>query len=211
MAPKKDFYKINVQKLLSAFEKRYIEGYYCETKEEALKKALELIEKDSTVSWGGSMTLDEIGLLDALRKGDYSLLDRGTAKNNDELNEIFHKAFSADYYFMSSNAITLDGKLVNIDGTGNRVAALIYGPKNVIIIAGMNKVVPDEESAIKRARNIAAPINAIRLSKQTSCTSVGSCKDCLLPDSICSHIVVTRISKVPNRIKVILVGEDLGY
>ncbi|HHW66960.1 MAG: hypothetical protein PWP07_2732 [Epulopiscium sp.] len=211
MAPKNDYYRINARKILAAFEKRSIEGYYCETKEEAVKKALELMEKGSTVSWGGSMTLEEIGLLDVLRKENYSLLDRSTAKNNEELTEIFHKAFSADYYLMSSNAITMDGELINIDGTGNRAAALIYGPKNVIIIAGMNKVTPDEESAILRARNVAAPINALRLSKKTSCTSVGSCKDCLTPDCICCNIVVTRMSKVPNRIKVILVGEDLGY
>lgn len=211
MTPKKDYYKLNAKKIITAFEKRGMEGYYCETKEEAIKKALELMKKGSKISWGGSMTLEEIGLLELLRKEDYSLLDRSTAKNNDETTEIYHKAFSADYYLMSSNAITMDGKLVNIDGTGNRVAALIYGPNNVIVIAGMNKVTPDEDSALKRARNQAAPMNTIRLNKKTPCVSVGSCKDCLSPDSICCNIVVTRMSKFPNRIKVILVGEELGY
>ena len=123
MTPKKDYYRINAHKIIAAFEKRNMEGYYCETKEEAVKKALELMEKGSTISWGGSMTLEEMGLLDALRKEDYTLLDRSTAKNNDETTEIYHKAFAADYYLMSSNAITMDGKLINIDGTGNRVAA----------------------------------------------------------------------------------------
>lgn len=211
MTSKQEFYKVAANKIISAFEKRSIEGYYCENKEEAVNKAIELMQEGSVISWGGSMTLEEIGLLEELKKGHYTLLDRSTAKNYDETTEIYHKAFAADYYLMSSNAITMDGKLVNIDGTGNRVASLIYGPKNVIVIAGMNKIVSDEDSALKRARNYAAPINTVRLNKKTPCANAGSCKDCLSPDTICCNIVVTRMSKFPKRIKVILVGEELGY
>ena len=117
----------------------------------------------------------------------------------------------ADYFLMSTNAITMDGELVNIDGRSNRVSCLCWGPQNVIIIAGMNKVALDVESALKRVRNFAAPPNAVRLNKNTPCAQTGKCADCYSPDCICSQIVITRRSSTPNRIKVILVGEELGY
>ncbi|WP_058486144.1 lactate utilization protein [Defluviitalea phaphyphila] len=211
MTPKQKVFEMQAKELISAFKKRQMEAYYCNTKEEALNKALELIKEGSVVSWGGSMTLNEIGLLEELKKGNYKLLDRSTAKTPEELNEIFYKAYTADYYLMSSNAITMDGKLINIDGRGNRISALIHGPKNVIIVAGMNKVMPDEDSALKRARNYASPINANRFNIQTPCTNTGRCHDCLSPDTVCCNILVTRMSKIPNRIKVILVGEELGF
>ncbi|MCT4688108.1 lactate utilization protein [Vallitalea sp.] len=211
MTPRKKYYENTSKNLIKQFQKRRIEAYYCENKELAKDKILELIKDGSSVSWGGSMTLHEINLFDSLKNGNYNLLDRSTANNNEEVSEIYHLALSADYYLMSSNAITLDGKLVNIDGNGNRLAALIYGPSNVIVVAGMNKVVLDEESALNRVRNEASPINTVRLNKNTPCSITGKCSDCLSDDCICCQTVITRMSRVPNRIKVILVGEELGY
>ncbi len=211
MTPKSEFNKIMAEKVIKAMETRNIHGFYCETKKEALKKALEIIPENSSIAWGGSESISEIGLLESLSKGKYTLYDRSAAKTLEEKNELILKAFSSDYYLMSTNAFTSDGKLVNIDGTGNRVAAMIYGPKNVIIIAGMNKLEPDEASALKRARNKAAAINAIRLSRETPCVKSASCHNCTSPDCICCHTVITRMSKPKGRIKVILVGEELGF
>lgn len=139
------------------------------------------------------------------------LLDRDTVKSDEEKRMVHYETFNCDYYLMSSNAITQDGKLVNIDGNGNRIAALIYGPANVIIIAGMNKITADEDSAIKRIRNYTAPLNSLRLSKYTPCTRTGSCEECLSDDCICCQVLVTRKSSHKKRIKVILVGEELGF
>ncbi|NLP45474.1 MAG: lactate utilization protein [Epulopiscium sp.] len=209
--PVKQYYALQGKKIIEAFKKRNIEAYYCSTKEEASKQILQLIPKNSSVSWGGSMTLKALHIQQKLQEKSYDVLDRSLAKTPQEIEQLYHDALSCDYYLMSSNAITLDGKLVNTDGTGNRVAALIYGPKNVIIVAGMNKVVADENAALMRVKNQAAPINALRLNKNTPCTKTGKCGDCLSDDSICAHTVITRMSRIPNRIKVILVGESLGY
>ncbi|MFP4016301.1 MAG: lactate utilization protein [Halanaerobiales bacterium] len=211
MEPIKRYYQVTAEELIKNFKKRNIEGYYCSTAEEAVEKALELIEEGSSVSWGGSMTIEDIGLLEELKTKKLKLLDRSTAENAEEKAEIYYKALNCDYYLMSSNAITQDGKLVNIDGNGNRIAALIYGPKNVLIVAGMNKVTKDEESAMKRIRNYASPTNAIRLEQETPCTKTGKCHECLVDDCICCQVLVTRKSRHDNRIKVILVGEKLGY
>ncbi len=193
-------------------EKRQFECHYCKTAKEAVALATNMVEAGSLVSFGGSMTLAESGMSDSLKqRTDITLLDRSKANSPEEVSEIYHKSFYADYYFMSSNAITSDGELVNIDGTGNRVAALIYGPKNIIILAGMNKVSPSFEEAISRVRNVASPINANRLNRKTPCASTGVCADCLSPDCICSHTVITRRSAPKNRIKIILIGESLGY
>ena len=147
----------------------------------------------------------------ALReRTDIKLSDRNTANGPEEMKQIMHDALSCDYYFMSSNAITHDGELVNIDGNGNRVAALIYGPENVIVIAGMNKIVKDVEEGISRSRNVAAPPNCVRLNKNTPCAVNGVCGNCLA-DTICDQIVITRASRMPKRLKVILVGEELGF
>ncbi len=208
---KKEYYKKLSDTLLKAFEKRFYEAYYCETKEEAKALALSLVPEKASVSFGGSVTLDETGVLEALRnRQDITLYDRATGKTPEEIKQIMHDALSCDYYFMSSNAITHAGELVNIDGNGNRVAALIYGPENVVIIAGMNKVSKNVEEAISRVRNIASPQNCIRLGKNNPCAMNGVCGNCL-SDTICDQIVITRASRVPKRIKVILVGEDLGF
>ena len=212
MSAKKDYYKIKAENLIKNLKKRNIDGYFAEDSKTARKKVVELIEKNSTVSWGGSLTLKEIQVFKELKeRNDYDLLDRDTAENDEEKAEIYHQALNADYYLMSSNAITQSGKLVNIDGTGNRLAALIYGPKNVIIVAGMNKVAIDEESALKRVRNQAAPANSIRLDKKTPCAKTGYCKNCQVEDTICCQTVVTRRSRQDGRIKVILVAEELGF
>lgn len=212
MDPKKMYYEKQAATVIKNLEKRRMEGFYCATAEEAREKALGLIEAGMSVSFGGSMTLTECGVLDALReREDITLYDRGTAKDAEELGVIFRQAFSADAYLMSTNAITLDGELINIDGNGNRVAALIFGPKQVIIIAGMNKVATDEAAGLMRARNMAAPPNCVRLNKKTPCSVTGRCGDCYGDESICSQIVVTRRSSQKGRIKVILVGEELGY
>ena len=211
MNAKNEYYKIKAENLIKNFAKRNIEGYYAENAEAAGKKLLELIKENASVSWGGSMTLKEIGVFAQLKAGNYSLLDRATAENSAEKEEIYHQALSADYYLMSLNAITQSGKLVNVDGNGNRLAALIYGPKNVIIVAGMNKVTVDEESAVKRVRNQAAPANVVRLDQKTPCAKTGYCHSCHVEDTICCQTVITRHSRQDGRIKVILVGEELGY
>lgn len=205
--------KLRAETIIKGLEKRNMEGVFCETKEDALAKALGYIEEGSSVTWGGSMSIEEVGLMDAVKNGNYKVIDRSVAKNYDEQREIFAKAVLADYYLMSSNAITLDGELINIDGTGNRVACLTYGPKNVIMIVGMNKVVNDVEDGIKRVRNFASPPNTLRLGLKTPCSMTGRCGDCYGDTCICSQIVVTRrqSAAMRGRIKVILVGESLGY
>lgn len=211
MENQKQFYSIMAQNVISEMAKRNIEGYYVCSKEEAVQKALSFLEEGMCISWGGSMTLSQIGLLDALKeKACYTLLDR-TQVPPEKVPELYHKAFFADTYLMSSNAITQKGELVNIDGTGNRVAALIYGPKQVIIIAGINKIVTDVDAALNRIHNVTAPINALRLNKETPCAKTGKCHNCLSPDCICMQTVITRNSQIKGRIKVIIVGENLGY
>lgn len=201
--------KLLAQKVMKNMQARFMEPYFCETKEEAKEKALELIEEGSTVSWGGTMTMKEIGLLSALKGGNYNLLDRANAKDGQDVQR---EAFFADYYIMSANAISDDGQLINIDGNGNRCAALIFGPKNVIVIAGMNKVVQGYENALNRARTVAAPLNIQRFpDKNTGCSQTGGCTDCKSLDCICCNIVTTRISRPAGKIKVILVNEDLGF
>ena len=197
--------------IIKNMAKRNMEGYYCATSAEAVEKALSLMPEGSSVTWGGSMSIIECGLMNAIKTGKYEIIDRDLAKTPQEVREMYAKQVMADYYLMSTNAITMNGELVNIDGRANRVSCLCWGPQNVIIIAGMNKVATDVEDAIKRARNIAAPANTVRLNRNTPCTQTGKCENCYSPDCICSQLVVTRRSGVPNRIKVILVGEELGY
>ena len=205
--------KLQAQTIIKGLEKRNMEGVFCETKQDALKQALSYMKDNAVVTWGGSMSIAEIGLIDAVKNGNYQVIDRSVAKNYEEQREIFSKAVLADYYLMSSNAITLDGELINIDGTGNRVACLSYGPKNVIMIVGMNKVVNDVEDGVKRVRNFASSPNALRLGLKTPCSITGRCGDCYGDTCICSQIVVTRrqSAAMRGRIKVILVGESLGY
>ena len=208
----KNYYEKLAATVISNLNKRQIEGHYCPTSRDAVKMALSLLPQNASVGFGGSVTLTQTGMLDALKaEPSIRLLDREAAKTAEEKEEIFRSHFHTDAYFMSSNAITTDGELVNIDGSGNRVAALIFGPKEVIILAGMNKIVPSVEEAVNRVRNTATPPNCIRLDKQTPCAATGTCGNCLSPDCICNQIVVTRRSGKPGRIKVLLIGETLGF
>ena len=212
MTPKKIYYENLADSIIDRFNKRGIEGYYCENAEEARLTAKRFLTPGCSVSWGGSQTLIEIGLLESLNtSSDYIIYDRDKAKTPDEKLQMYSKTVMADYYFMSTNAITLDGQLVNIDGSGNRVACLITGPKNVIIIAGMNKITTDVDHAIERVRNMATPPNTVRLGRKTPCAETGKCANCLVEDCICNQIVITRRSGTQGRIKVILVGEELGF
>ena len=197
-------------RVAEALNKRYFEAYYCSDREEGLKKVLELIPGEHTVSWGGTMTVDELGLKQRLAQEGYTLLDRDTAKTPEEKQAIMRQALTCGTFLMSSNAISKDGQLVNIDGMGNRVAAMCFGPRQVVVIAGMNKVLGTLDDAVARARNVAAPANAQRFGLSTPCGLTGQCGDCTSPDCICSKMVITRFCMPAGRIKVILVGEDLG-
>ena len=209
-APIKTRYDKAGPQVAEALRRRRFEAHYVSTAQEALELALTLIPKDRTVSWGGTATAAQIGLMDRLHQGDYQLIDRDTGKTPEEKQALMRQALTCGTFIMSSNAISKDGQLVNIDGMGNRVAAMCYGPRQVVVIAGMNKVLGTLDDAIARARNIAAPANAQRFGIKTPCGLTGQCGDCTSPDCICSYVVVTRYSMVHERIKVILVGEDLG-
>ena len=211
MSPKELAKQNLANTIIENMKKKNMEGYYCATSAEAVEKALSLMPEGSSITWGGSMTLTECGLMEAIHNGKYEIINRDDAKTPEEARLMYAKQVMADYYLMSTNAITIDGELVNIDGRSNRVSCLCWGPQNVIIIAGMNKVASSVEDALKRVRNFAAPPNCVRLGKNTPCAQTGKCGDCYSQDSICSQIVITRRSGTPNRIKVILVGEELGY
>ena len=196
------------QKIISGLASRNMTGYYVNSKEEALAKALELIPEGSSVTKGGSMSVIEIGLEEALKAGNYDYCDRDAAADK-KAAELF--AYSADVYLGSANAITEDGILVNIDGNSNRVSAYAYGPEKLILIVGMNKVAADVDAAIKRARNEAATINAQRFGLDTPCSKTGSCINCKSPDTICCQFLITRYSRHKDRIHVILVNDSLGF
>lgn len=191
--------------------KRGFTAFYCADKQSALQQALALIPKTDTVCWGGSMSISEIGLLARVRS-EYKTIDRDKAGNPAERVEIMRQGLLADTFLMSVNGMSADGELVNIDGNGNRCAAMLYGPKQVVIIAGINKVAKDLHAAIARARSVAATTNVQRFpGKKTPCSVTGACADCLSADCICNYFVITRRSNPQGRIKVILVGESLGY
>ena len=211
MTPMQQYYETMAASVIKGLTKRGMEGYYCSTSGEAVEKIMSMIPEHASVSWGGSTTLAQTGMMDALKNADLELIDRSAAGSPQEKKALERKAFCADYYFMSTNAITADGELVNVDGNGNRVAALVYGPDHVIILAGMNKVASDVEAAIKRVHTNAAPPNTMRLGLKTPCSQTGICKDCVSPDCICAHTVITRFNRIPGRIKVFLIGETLGF
>ena len=166
------------EKVTAALRRRHFEAYYCETVQEAREKALSLIPEGDTVAWGGSETLNETGIMAELRIGRYHTIDRDRARDAQERTQLMRESLLADTYITSSNALSEDGQLVNVDGNGNRVAAMIYGPSNVILVIGINKVVKSLEDAWSRARNTAAPINAQRFGLKTPCSENGSCADC---------------------------------
>ena len=195
------------QTVIKGLQSRNMTGYYAEDKEAALKQALELIEENSTISMGGCMSAHEIGLVQALQEGNYQYLDRSKMEPREGL----LAAYDSDVFLSSANAMTSDGILVNIDGNSNRVSCIAQGPKKVIFIVGMNKVCDDLDSAMKRARNVAAPINAQRFEVKTPCKETGKCFDCKSPDTICCQFLITRYSRHTGRIHVILVNDNLGF
>ena len=194
--------------VIEGLASRNMTGYYAADKEAALQLALSLIPEGSTVTMGGGMSVHEIGLPAALKEGNYNFIDRDEMKDK---RAAMLAAYDADFFLMSTNAMTEDGILVNIDGNSNRVSALAQGPRKVIIIAGMNKVCDDVDGAMKRARNVAAPINAQRFGLDTPCSRTGACMNCKSPDTICCQFLITRYSRHAGRIHVILVNDSLGF
>ena len=196
------------QKIIKGLESRNMSGYYATTKKDALKLALSLIPEGSSVTMGGAMSAHEIGLVDALKKGNYNFIDRDAYEDK---RAAMLAAYDADVFLASANAITEDCVMVNIDGNSNRVSAIAQGPRKVVFIVGMNKVCCDADAAMKRARNVAAPINAQRFGLETPCSKTGACMDCKSPDTICCQFLITRYSRHAGRIHVILVNDDLGF
>ena len=196
------------QKVITGLESRNMTGYYAATKEDALKLALSLIPKGSSIAMGGSVSAAEIGLVDAVKGPDYHFIDRNAATDK---RAAMLAAYDADVFLTSVNAMTEDGVLINIDGNANRVSAIAHGPKKVVMIVGMNKVCKDADAAMKRARNVAAPTNAQRFGLSTPCAKTGSCMDCKSPDTICCQFLMTRFSRHAGRIQVILVNDVLGF
>lgn len=211
MDPRKTMYDKRGALLVKNLQARHFEAYYCPDRQAALEKALELIPDGVTVGWGGAMSAQQIGLMQALESRSVTLLDRDKAAGPAERVKIMKQCLTADVFLTGANAISLDGQLVNIDGNGNRVAAIVYGPDSVIVIAGMNKVVDSLDAAIQRTRTVAAPANAQRFpNNATPCAVTGSCGNCTSPDSICNQLLITRNCRPAGRIKVVVVGEDLG-
>ena len=196
------------QKVIKGLQSRNMTGYYAATREEALRIALSLIEKGSSVTMGGALSAHEIGLVDAVKTGDYRFIDRNAYADK---RQAMLDAYDADWFLSSVNAMSDDGELVNIDGNANRVSAIAQGPKHVLFIVGMNKVCSDLDSAMKRARGVAAPTNAQRFGLNTPCAKTGACMNCKSPDTICCQFLITRFSRHKDRIHVILVNDNLGF
>ncbi|SCK02019.1 Uncharacterised ACR%2C YkgG family COG1556 [uncultured Clostridium sp.] len=201
-----------ILRTIASLEKNNMNGYIVSNKEELIKKIISLTNEGEKVSCGGSMSLAETGVMDLLRSGRYDFLDRAKeGLSGEDIDRIYRECFFADTYFSSSNAITEEGELYNVDGNGNRVAALLFGPKKVIIVSGVNKIVKNLDEAIKRNREIAAPANAKRLNKSTPCTKIGYCMDCKSPEKICREYTVIKSQKDKNRIHVIFLNDNIGY
>lgn len=211
MTPKQLAFQAAAESIIKNLNQRNMEGYFCEDSTACVKAILDMMEDGAVIGWGGSQSIVECGLMDAIHNGNYALIDRMTAKTPEESRELYARTVMADYYLMSTNAITMDGELINIDGNGNRVACLIHGPKHVIMVVGMNKLVSNVEDGYRRVRDIATPANTKRLNKNTPCFHTGRCGDCLSPDCICNQVVITRRSGHAGRIKIFFVAEDLGY
>ena len=211
MTPQEQRNKRLAKTIIKNLQRRHIEAFYCPTGDEAVKKVSELIEDGSSVTWGGTMTVRNLGIPQALKdRGTLQLLDRDLVETAEEKLDMYLKAFSADVYLSSANAISEDGVIVNIDGNGNRVAAITWGPKKVIFVIGLNKVAQTVEAALARARSTASPINAARFDIKTPCQIDGVCHNCNSADSICNYVHFLRNSP-RGRHTVVLVGENLGY
>lgn len=201
-----------IQETISNLESNNMRGFHIKSLEELHKKIKELVAEGSIVSVGGSMTLFETKVIDLLREENYTFLDRyKEGLNYDDIKKIYRESFSADAYFTSTNAITRKGELYNVDGMGNRVAAMVYGPDQVIVVCGYNKIVDDINAATMRNRNISAPINAKRLNRKTPCAETGYCMDCKSPDRICAEYVVIKRQMIKDRITVLILDDSYGY
>lgn len=208
---KQKYYEKRGQILVRNLQQRHFDAHYCTDKAAALQKALELIPEGASVGWGGALSAAQIGLLEAVKAGPYRAIDRDTAQSPQERVKLQKECLLSDVFITGANALSLDGQMVNIDGMGNRVAAIVYGPESVLVIAGMNKVVDNLEDAVKRARTVAAPMNKQRFGGSTPCITTGSCADCRCEDSICNQILITRNCRPAGRIRFIIVGEELGF
>lgn len=203
--------KLKIDTVIKNMEKRSIQGHYCETKEEACEMVLSMIQDQSVVSWGGSATINALGVKERLAERDVKLIDPYGTQDPAESIERRRQGLMSDYFLMSTNAVTMDGELLNIDGTSNRVAALCFGPKKVIVVVGANKLTLGLDDALARAKAYAAVPNSVRLKRNTPCTVTGICSNCISKDCICCNIVTTRYCSIPGRIEVILVNETLGF
>lgn len=211
MSYTKDSYAKAAETLAKAFKKRGMDFCYCPDISSAKQQILSLIPKGASVSWGGSESMEEAGIIDAVKSGDYQAIDRKSASTPEEARALYGKIVCCDYFLTSTNAFTKDGELINIDGAANRVACIAHGPSHVIILASMDKMCTSVEDAINRVHTLAAPPNAIRVGANTPCSKTGVCADCLSPDCICCEVLITRYSKIPGRMHVILCGEKLGF
>lgn len=211
MTHKQTAFQIQAETIIKNLAKRNIAGFFFEDSASLLAYLSKELKKGCAVTWGGSETLKETGVLAFLKNGDYEAIDRAEAKTKEEQRSLYARQVLSDYYFMSANAVTLDGELINIDGNSNRVGCLVHGPEHVFLIVGMNKVVADVASGIKRVQNTASPANGVRLQRNTPCAATGRCGNCLSPDCMCNQIVITRRSGHPGRIQVFFVAEELGY
>lgn len=209
--PKELYNEKRGEQLVKHLKSRHFDAYYCKNSADALNKALELIPEGSSVGWGGTKSAEQIGLLNAIRNGNYHAIDRENAKTPEDKELLAKEALFADVFITGANAMSQDGQMVSIDGNGNRVAAIIYGPKTVIVIVGMNKVCATLEEAVSRARTVAGPMNMQRFIKDTPCAATGTCGDCKSEGCICNQILITRHCRPTNRIRYIVVGEDLGF
>ena len=213
MTAKERNYENLAESIIAKLAQRNMEGYYCKDREEANAKVKRFLMPDCSISWGGSETLEQIGLIADLKESEneYEILDRKNPDPALSAKEFYGKMVTADFFLMSTNAITVDGELINIDGNGNRVAAMLYGPDSVIVLAGYNKIVKDLDEAKARVEAVAAPANAVRLSTETPCRTTGMCMHCHSEDRICADYVVMSRQRTKDRVKVILVAEELGY
>lgn len=213
MTPKEKRNALLAEKLVGNLKQRHYDAFYCHTAQEAVEKITGMIPEGSSVTWGGSMTIRDMGLTRALHnKEGLDIWDRDLAPDREAAQEIYRRTSYADYYLSSVNAMSEDGEIVNIDGNGNRVAAITFGPKHVILVVGINKVAQNLEAAISRARSLAAPVNMMRFADlNTPCKHDGTCHDCKSPDSICNYIQIMRNSHPAGRHIVVIVGEELGY
>lgn len=206
--------------VLKNLKKNNMDAYWVETREEVVPLVEQLLSPGAVVSCGGSVSLAETGVMDLLRSGKYRFLDRARPGiTPEEVRQVYRDTFSADAFFCSANAITQQGELVNVDGNSNRIAALLFGPETVIVVAGVNKIVTNAEEGFKRIKTVAAPRNTKRLDCKTYCLEKGVCvapegalgSGCGSGDRICRNYLVCGPQRIPGRIKVILVNQELGY